>query len=88
MPRAKMPEEERCRLLSVYLRPWVLHRKYASPHVPHLVDLDRPVSRVLNHPRIMQRLRKKNKCDPEKLCPSVARLPNDARGVAARCQNN
>jgi len=64
MPRAKMPEEERCRLLSVYLRPWVLHRKYASPHVPHLVDLDRPVSRVLNHPRIMQRLRKKTSVIP------------------------
>merc|ERR1712110_414350 len=44
----KQPKhEERCRILSVYLRPWVLHRSYASAHVPHLFDLHQKVSSVL-----------------------------------------
>jgi hypothetical protein len=44
MPTQRFSAEERGRMLSVYLRPWVLHRKYASPHVPHIADLDICVS--------------------------------------------
>ena len=40
MPTQRFSAEERGRMLSVYLRPWVLHRRYASPHVPHIADLD------------------------------------------------
>ena len=46
MPSANKSEEERCRIFSVYLRPWVLDRNFASPHVPHIVDLDLEVSAV------------------------------------------
>ena len=44
MPTQRFSAEERGRMLSLYLRPWVLHRKYASPHVPHIADLDICVS--------------------------------------------
>ena len=40
MPDKKHTVEERARLLSVYLRPWVLFRCHASTHVPHLTDLN------------------------------------------------
>ena len=32
--------EERCRILSVYLRPWVLLKCDDSPNVPHLTELN------------------------------------------------
>ena len=35
-----MSETQRCRILSVYLRPWTLIPEQASLHVPHLLDLD------------------------------------------------
>ena len=44
MPTQRFSAEERGRMLSVYLRPWLLHRWYASPHVPHIADLDVCVS--------------------------------------------
>ena len=44
MPTQRFSAEERGRMLSVYLKPWVLHRKYTSPHVPHMTDLDICVS--------------------------------------------
>ena len=40
MPDKKHTVEERARLLSVYLRPWVLFRCHASTHVPHLTELN------------------------------------------------
>ena len=52
MPKSQKTVEERCRILSVYLRPWVLDRSYASEHVPHLVDLHKVISTVLaNKPK-------------------------------------
>ena len=44
MPTQRFSAEEPGRMLSVYLRPWVLHRSYASPHVPHIADMDISVS--------------------------------------------
>ena len=31
--------EEKCRLYSVYMRPWTLHKAFATPHVPFTTDL-------------------------------------------------
>ena len=44
-------------MLSVYLRPWVLHRKHASPHVPHIADLDICVSDLLQAERVLRQRR-------------------------------
>ena len=52
MPTQRFSAEERGRMLSVYLRPWVLHRWYASPHVPHIADLDVCVSATLQKRRM------------------------------------
>ena len=49
--------EERGRMLSVYLRPWVLHRKYAAPHVTHIADLDIFVSDLLQAERLLRKRR-------------------------------
>ena len=43
-----LSEEERCRIFSVYLRPWVLNKEFAPAHVPLLTDLDFAVSDVLS----------------------------------------
>jgi hypothetical protein len=40
MPSSHHTVEERARLLSVYLRPWILLRCFVSTHVPHLTDLN------------------------------------------------
>ena len=40
MPEKRHTVEERARLLSVYLRPWVLLRCHVSTHVPYLTDLN------------------------------------------------
>ena len=40
MPDRARTVEQRARLYSVYLRPWVLSRRLASRHVPHLSTLD------------------------------------------------
>ena len=47
MPDREENREERSRLFSVYMRPWVLDRSTASASVPHLADLDlvRPTTR-------------------------------------------
>ena len=42
-----MDPEQRARILSVYLRPWVLHVADAPTHVPHLANLDVVVSEAL-----------------------------------------
>ena len=42
-----LQKEERCRMFSAYLRPWVLSKEYASPHVPLLQDIDILVSDAL-----------------------------------------
>ena len=48
LPTTQLPEEERGRIFSVYLRPWVLNSEYASAHVPLLADIDILVSDVLS----------------------------------------
>jgi len=40
MPDKRHTAEERARILSVYLRPWVLCRCDVSTHVPHLTELN------------------------------------------------
>ena len=40
MPDKRHTVEERARILSVYLRPWVLSRCDISTHVPHLTELN------------------------------------------------
>ena len=40
MPEKRHTIEERCRILSVYLRPWVLLKCDGSPNVPHLLELN------------------------------------------------
>jgi len=40
MPEKRHTVEERARLLSVYLRPWVLLRCHVTTHVPYLTDLN------------------------------------------------
>ena len=47
LPTSHLSEEERGRIFSVYLRPWVLSSDYASAHVPLLADIDILVSDVL-----------------------------------------
>ena len=47
LPTTHLSEEERGRIFSVYLRPWVLSTKYASAHVPLIADIDILVSDVL-----------------------------------------
>lgn len=47
LPTNHLAEEDRSRIFNVYLRPWVLSRQFASPHVPHLADIDVAVTQVL-----------------------------------------
>ena len=59
LPKARMAADERARILSVYLRPWVLDRSHSSPHVPHLADLDVVVSTALSEAASRRRMSKK-----------------------------
>ena len=47
LPTSSLEKEERGRIFSAYLRPWVLHADDATAHVPLLEDLDLLVSDVL-----------------------------------------
>jgi len=40
MPDKETTKEGKGRLFSLYMRPWVLDRRFASRHVPHIADLD------------------------------------------------
>ena len=40
LPKPDMSKEAQARLLNVYLRPWTLDLKSATPHVPHISALD------------------------------------------------
>ena len=40
MPDKQSTKEGKSRLFSLYMRPWVLDRRFASRHVPHITDLD------------------------------------------------
>ena len=40
MPDKQSTKEGKSRLFSLYMRPWVLDRQFASRHVPHITDLD------------------------------------------------
>ena len=42
MPDREPHEDDRARLFSVYMRPWVLDRADASEAVPFIADLDKP----------------------------------------------
>ena len=57
LPTTHLSEEERGRIFSVYLRPWVLSAKYASAHVPLLGDIDILVSDVLSALQIQRDLK-------------------------------
>ena len=59
LPATHLSEEERGRICSVYLRPWVLSTEYASAHVPLLADIDVLVSDVLGALQTQLDLRKK-----------------------------
>jgi hypothetical protein len=48
LPTSHLSEEERGRIFSVYLRPWVLRAEDACAHVPLLADVDILVSDVLS----------------------------------------
>jgi hypothetical protein len=56
LPSKHCDSEEAARLLSVYLRPWVLSHRHASERVLHLSELDR-----VEVPRCRLRLRTKQK---------------------------
>ena len=43
MPDRQPTRQDKARVYSVYLRPWVLDRKHATSEVPHVVDLDQLV---------------------------------------------
>ena len=47
LPTSSLEKDERGRIFSAYLRPWVLHADDATPHVPLLEDLDLLVSDIL-----------------------------------------
>ena len=47
MPDREPHEEDRARLFSIFLRPWVLERADASVSVPHITDLDKPLPRAI-----------------------------------------
>ena len=40
MPDKEKSKAGKCKLLSLYMRPWVLDRRFESRHVPHITDLD------------------------------------------------
>ena len=50
MPDRTDNREDRSRLLSIYLRPWVLERQHASIHVPRICDLDKSLPDVSLQP--------------------------------------
>ena len=59
MPDKYRSEDYRGRLYSVYLRPWTLHKPWASRHVPHICDLNW-VPRRIPIEQVRRRLRGKN----------------------------
>ena len=63
MPDQAKNREDKHRLFSVYMRPWVLDRSRASLHVPHLADLDRPFANVDLPPSSKRRMH--GKMNPE-----------------------
>ena len=54
LPTSSLEKEERGRIFSAYLRPWVLHADDATAHVPLLEDLDLLVTDVLEIFRNME----------------------------------
>ena len=57
LPTSNLSEEERGRILSAYLRPWVLSSQYAFAHVPLLADIDILVSDVLSAKQFQRELK-------------------------------
>ena len=47
MPDREANVEDRARLYSVYLRPWVLDQLHADGAVPHITELDAPLAHGL-----------------------------------------
>ena len=48
LPSKNQSKEQRARICSVYWRPWVLHRAWASKEVPHITQLNRTWRSVTN----------------------------------------
>jgi hypothetical protein len=48
IPNKNQSKEQRARICSVYWRPWVLHRAWASEQVPHIIQLNRTWREVAN----------------------------------------
>ena len=55
MPDKQADGEGKARLFSIYLRPWVLDRRFATQEVPHLADLDLVSRRRLQGKQHMHR---------------------------------
>ena len=43
MPDKQPTQQDKARVYSVHLRPWVLDRPHVTKEVPHVVDLDQPI---------------------------------------------
>ena len=66
MPDKQRSEEDKSRLFSVYLRPWVLDTRFASAHVPHVIDLDLvPAVLTPSSSSVRRRVRGKQARDPQ-----------------------
>ena len=59
LPTMHLSEEERGRIFSVYLRPWVLSDEHTSAHVPLLANIDILVSDVLRTLEVKYALQEK-----------------------------
>ena len=51
LPKPDMSKDAQARLLNVYLRPWTLDLKSATPHVPHISALDLEIRSTSLNPR-------------------------------------
>ena len=74
MPANAASQELRCRLFSLYLRPWVLDEAHSSTEVPHLKDLQKvPPADMTIGPQVcrpLKRIRGKQPAPPERLLVS------------------
>ena len=59
LPTMHLSEEERGRIFSVFLRPWMLSDQHASAHVPLLANIDILVSDVLHTLQLQYDLQEK-----------------------------
>ena len=50
LPKPDMSKDAQARLLNIYLRPWTLDLKSATPHVPHISALDLEIRSTSRNP--------------------------------------